>query len=458
MLIKRQFKISPFSIPIFFFAGVILLGTVLLSLPLSSTGKPLKVIDALFTATSATCVTGLSVIDIGTQLNQFGQWVLLCLIQLGGLGIMTYTGLIFYLWTRKISLADRLAVGESLMHDPGFHLGKFLIRIVLWTFLVEILAAMCLFWIDPKGFNMFSALFHAISAYCNAGFSLNADSLTVYRSNWLINLVFILLIVLGGIGFSVMMEIIAGMFDRLSFLHKKRRSVKRMSSYSQLVLQTTLLLIIGGTVAIYLSEFVGYHHRHFNIGTALISSLFQSVTCRTAGFNTLPISDLTNVTLIIMTGLMIIGGAPGSCAGGIKVTTFRILIAHAWSQFIGREQTVVGHTAVDRTSLNRALILTFFASAIIALAVLALNITEGGDIPHPQTRDLFFDIFFEVVSAFGTVGLSTGLTTSLTVSGKAIISAVMFIGRLGPIVFIAAIQGYQKHEHFRWSEKSILVG
>ena len=453
---QKAFKINPFSLPILFFGVVIVIGAILLGLPISSAGKPVPIIDALFTATSATCVTGLAVVDTGTRFTYFGHWVILSLIQLGGLGIMTYTGLIFYLWTRKISLTDRLAVGQSIMHDPGFHLGTFLIRIVLWTFMVEGIAAGALYVFDPAGFNAFGALFHAVSAYCNAGFSLNSDSLISYRGSWPVNLVFMILIISGGIGFSVMMEIMQVAKNRLLNVFKQR-AIRRLSDYSRLVIHTTLFLIAAGAIAIYAAEFVGYH-RHLDINQAILSSLFQSVTCRTAGFNTLPIGELTNVALIVMTGLMIIGGAPGSCAGGIKVTTFRILIAHAVAQFVGRDQTVVGRMAVDRTSLNRALMLGTIAWLIIATAVLALNITEGGEIPHPQTRGLFLDIFFEVVSAFGTVGLSTGLTPALSSAGKAIIVAVMFIGRLGPIVFVAAIQGYQRPEHFRRPEKSILVG
>jgi trk system potassium uptake protein len=453
---QKSLKVNPFSLPIIFFGAVIAIGAFLLKLPMSSTAAPLPLIDALFTATSATCVTGLAVVDTGSRFTPFGQSVILGLIQLGGLGIMTYTTLIFYLWNRKVSLTDRLAVGQSLMHDPGFHLGKFLTRIVIWTMIMEGAAAAALYVLDPNGFKPFSALFHAVSAYCNAGFSLDADSLVAYRGIWPINLIFMVLIISGGIGFSVMMEMLQLFKNRLRRLFQPR-PIRRLSGYSRLVIHTTLFLIIAGAVGIYAAEFVGYH-RHLSFNEAILSSLFQSVTCRTAGFNTLPIGELTNVTLVIMTGLMIIGGAPGSCAGGIKVTTFRIVIAHAVSQFVGREQTVVARTAVDRTSLNRALMLVFFAGMIIGAAVLALNITEGGDIPHPQTRGLFFDIFFEVISAFGTVGLSTGLTPTLSWAGKTIIAAVMFIGRLGPIVFVAAIQSHQRPEHFRWPEKSVLVG
>ena len=375
---QKAFKINPFSLPIIFFGVVIIIGTVLLGLPISSSGKPVSVIDALFTATSATCVTGLAVVDTGTRFTYFGHWVILSLIQLGGLGIMTYTGLIFYLWTRKISLTDRLAVGQSLMHDPGFHLGTFLIRIVIWTFTVEGVAAVALYGLDPEGFNAFKALFHAVSAYCNAGFSLNSDSLTPYRGNWPINLVFMALIISGGIGFSVMMEIMQVCKNRLLMVFKPR-AVKRLSASSKLVIHTSLFLIAAGAFAIYGAEFVGYH-RHLDSSQAVLSSLFQSITCRTAGFNTLPVGELTNVTLVVMTGLMIIGGAPGSCAGGIKVTTFRILIAHAVAQFVGRDQAVSLVEGVDYAAVFNGDPACRFTLQMLSPAAAIAPVMEGSRI------------------------------------------------------------------------------
>ncbi len=447
--------LPPYALPIIFFGLVILGGAVLLHHPASLAGQPISWMDALFTATSATCVTGLAVVDTGTFFSRFGQNVILGLIQVGGLGIMTFTGLAFYLWRRHVSFSDRIAVGQSLLHDPSFHLGKFLIRIVLWTFIIELTGATLLYLQAPVGFSPHSALFHAVSAFCNAGFGLYSDSLMAWRGNWGINLVIMLLITLGGIGFSVVVELQEFSLCRL----RKRRPLqrRRLSWYAQVVLRTSLFLVVAGWLAIFAAEYHG-SNRNLPLNESLLAALFQSVTCRTAGFNTLDIGHLTNVSLLIMLMLMFIGGAPGSCAGGIKVTTFRALAAFAKAQFTGRRQAVVGRFAVSREAMNNALILIVFATGIVALAVLLLTITEGGDIPHPDTRGMFLELFFEAVSAFGTVGLSTGITAKLSVAGKGIITALMFIGRLGPIVFLVAIQSFQKELYYAWPEENMLIG
>jgi trk system potassium uptake protein TrkH len=452
----KKIHISPFALPIVYFGGVIVAGTVLLHSGISRRGPAISWIDALFTATSATCVTGLSVVDTGTFFTRFGQSVIMALIQFGGLGIMTITGLIFYLWRQHVSLTDRVAVGQSLLHDPNFHLGQFLQRMVIWTLLTELVGAFLLYLQAPEGFPVYSAVFHAVSAFCNAGFSLNSDSLMAWRGHWGINFVFILLIVLGGLGFSVLLEI-QDYFRRRIRLRAYPIRRLHIGWYSRVVLQTTLFLIIAGWAGIYFAEFIGFH-KYLGFNEGLLSALFQSVTCRTAGFNTLDIGKMTNVALLVMIMLMFIGGSPGSCAGGIKITTFRVLMAFVGAQVRGRRQTVIGRFAVDHETVNKSLILIFFAMVILSLATLGLTITEGGDIPHPATRGLFFEIVFEAVSAFGTVGLSTGLTPSLTVAGKSIITLLMFIGRLGPILFLAAIQNLQQKLYFRWPEESMLVG
>ena len=449
---KARTIISPFWMPILFFAVAIFLGALLLQLPISLNQGPLGFIDALFTATSATCVTGLTVVDTGTRYTLFGQSVILTLIQLGGLGVMTFTGLIFYLWRRRVSLTDRVAVGQSLLHDPRFHLGRFLFQIVLWTVVIELAGALLIYF-QARGLGVFGAVFHAVSAFCNAGFALQADSLTAWRSAWGLNLTFITLIVLGGIGFGVLMELKGWVWALIA----GRVDTVRLSWYASVVLRTTLFLIVAGWGAIYLAEFVGYR-RHFDLSEAFLSALFQSVTCRTAGFNTLDIGQLTNVSLFFMIVLMFIGGSAGSCAGGIKVTTFRTLSSFVFAQFSGRRQVVVGKFALDRETVNKALLLFIFATLFIVTAVLLLNITEGGDLPHPSTRGLFLDIVFEVISAFGTVGLSTGLTPALSVAGKGIIVIVMFVGRLGPILFISAIQSLQRERRYDLPEETMLIG
>ncbi len=453
----RKNILSPFTSPIFFFGGVILIGAALLHQPASLVpGGRLAWIDAVFTATSATCVTGLAVVDTGTQFSRFGQVVILALIQLGGLGIMTYSSLVFYLWRRRVSLSDRVAVGQSLLHDPNFQIGRFLVHLVLWTVVIEGWGAASLYILDPLGFKPFSAVFHAVSAFCNAGFGLHADSLVAWRANFGVNLVVMALIVLGGLGFSLLVELELMASSRL-FLRLTTRSRPRLSWYARVVLKMTAALILGGAAVIFLAENIGYRSG-LPFGEACLAAFFQSVTCRTAGFNTLDIGSMTNVSLLFMIFLMFIGGSPGSCAGGIKTTTFRALLAFAGSHFRGRQQAVIGRYALDHSTQNKALTLVIFAIIIVCAATLILAVTEGGDVPHPLARGQLIEVLFEVVSAFGTVGLSMGLTSKLTLAGKIVVTALMFIGRLGPVLFVSAIQNFQDQPHYKWPEESLLIG
>ncbi len=453
----RRFQLSPFFYPIIYFGFVIILGMVLLHSHSSLAQAPLSWIDALFTATSATCVTGLIVVDTGTFFTGFGQTVIIILIQLGGLGIMTVTGLIFYLWRRRVSLTDRVAVGDSLLHDSRFNLGRFLAQIIIWSLCIEMIGAFLISLQAPDHFPPLVAIFHAISAFCNAGFSLYRDSLTTWQDHLFLNLTFIMLIILGGIGFAVLVELKLWVVTRIPFVKKDTRAL-RLSWYATVILKTTAFLVVAGTIFIFLAEIINPHF-HQTPGNTLLTAFFQSVTCRTAGFNTLDIDQLTNVSLLMMILLMFIGAAPGSCGGGIKVTTARTLLAFVWAQLRGStEQVEIGRFAVDRPTINKALTLVIFAGVIIIISVLILNITEGSGIPHPQTRELGFDILFEVVSAFATVGLSTGLTPHLSVAGKCVIIVLMFIGRLGPILFLSALQSYQKENLYQKPEESLLIG
>ncbi len=412
--------------------------------------------DALFTATSATCVTGLAVVDTGTHFTLFGQSVILALIQLGGLGVMTYASLVFYLWRKRVSVADRIAVGQSLLHDPSFKLGRFLLRLILWTLTIEGGGLLLLHLADPKGFSWYSSLFHSVSAFCNAGFSLYSDSLSAWRNNLWVNLVFIFLITAGGIGFSVLVEFEQVAVEKLGRKNRTKRC-KGLSWYSRVVLVTSFWLVVGGAAVLFFAEFIGFH-QPMKLNTAILSSFFQSVTCRTAGFNTLDIGGMTNLSLVAMMALMLIGGSPGSCAGGVKTTTFRALTAFTMAQVRGREQSVVNGRALDQVSLRKAFTLSLFAFFIVTLATLILTFTEGGDVPHPYARGQFLEILFESVSAFGTVGLSTGLTPQLSSAGKIVISTLMFVGRLGPVFFLGVLQTMYEKPRYRWPEENILVG
>lgn len=447
---------SPFTLPIYFFAGVIGTGALLLRSPLSVTGQKVSWIDAFFTATSATCVTGLAVVDTGQVFSRFGQGVILALIQLGGLGVMTYSSLIFYLWRRRISLTDRVAVGQSLLHDPSFHLGRFLKHMVFLCLIVESFGTLALYLLDPVRFSPFSAAFHSISAFCNAGFSIFTDNLVGKRADLGVNVVIMLLIILGGLGFSVLIELISRCKQRLKRFNQ-RKPLPPLSWHARIVLGTSIFLILSGGAAIFLSEYLG-RQSEMNGFEWVVASIFQSVSCRTAGFNTLDIGGMTSVSLMVMIFLMFIGGSPGSCSGGIKTTTFRAMLAFGKAQFQGDRQCVIGRFALDEGAMNRATALSIFAFLLVAGATLFLTISEGWGLPNTAARSQLLEILFEAVSAFGTVGLSMGLTPKLSVLGKLNIICLMFIGRLGPILFLLVLQNWRTKKHYEWPEETLLIG
>lgn len=452
----KPFKLNPPPIvyPIIFFIIVILSGAVFLHSSEKNKIDSISWTDSVFTATSAACVTGLAVVDTGSYFTLFGKIIILCLIQIGGLGIMTFTSLSIYLWRRRTTITDRISVGQMLLHNPQFNLGTFLVEIVLWTFIIEVLGALLLFGVAPDSFTPFSALFHSVSAFCNAGFSLFSDSLVQWKGKWGINLIFIILIVTGGIGFSVFLEI----KDYLERLLKKQnfKPGKNLSWHAEIVLKTTLFLILMGWVSLYLTEFVGYK-RMMATDDAILTALFQSVTSRTAGFNTIDIGQMTNISLVIILFLMFIGGAPGSCAGGIKITTFRVLVAEIWSQLNGKKQAVIGKFAANEAVVKKAMVLFILSILIIFFSVFLLDFTEGGDKPHQMVRGQFLEILFESVSAFSTVGLTTGLTPNLTTPGKWIIIFLMIIGRLGPFVLIGALQSVKDTQYYKLPEENIMI-
>lgn len=459
MRMHRRKILNPFVLPVVLFAVTILAGTFVLCLPVSTAGEGIFWVDALFTATSATCVTGLIVVDTGSFFSGFGQTMILVMIQLGGLGIMTYASLIFYLWRKKISITDNIALGQTLLHSHGFSLGKFLQKMVLTVVGLELIGAVVLYFLSPAEFSPFSALFHAVSAFCNAGFSLFSDSLVRFQDNLFVNLCFMILIVLGGLGFGVLLEVSGLYRPRFSRGRTGLRKTAHISWHSRIVLSTTLFLILFGWVALILTEPAGrVEGSEAGWGTHILAGLFQSVTSRTAGFTTVDIGYMTNASLLILILLMFIGGSPASCAGGIKTTTFRSILAFAWSSIKGRQQVVVDKFALDRETVNKMLALVIFSLLLILSSVFLLLLVEGGGKPHPQAHGLFQDLLFECVSAFATVGLSTGLTPNLSTAGKCVLIILMFTGRLGLILFLSLLQSWQKTEHFSRAEDSLMVG
>ena len=452
---RKKFSINPLLFPILFFGAAIFLGTLLLFIDGNRSGQDLAWIDALFTATSATCVTGLVVVDTGTAFSRFGHGVILVLIQIGGLGVMTLASLGLYLMRQRVSLTDRIAVGQNLLHDSGFRLGHFLIAVVVITLLIESIGAGLLYILLPGEMTTFSAFFHSISAFCNAGFSLNSDSLVRWQDRWGVNLVFMGLIIIGGIGFSVMVETLKWLQSRLP--GRSRRQRKRFSWYSKVVFSTTAALVLGGAALLFLNEYIIFK-RPLPFQTTLLTSLFQSVTCRTAGFNTIDLNGLSNISLLLMMLLMLVGGAPGSTAGGIKVTTMRVMAAFYRSRLLGGKQAVIGNIAASRQTVDKALSLTLYTLLLVSVAVFLLHITEGGDLAHANSRGMLLEIGFEVASALGTAGLSMGLTPTLSAVGKCVIMVLMFVGRLGPLIFLAVLQEYRREELTARPEGDLLIG
>lgn len=447
---------SPLMLPIMSFAATIVAGGVMLSHPVCENGVDISLLDGLFTATSAVCVTGLAVVDTGTAFSPVGHVVLLGLIQAGGLGIMTFASLAFYLWRHKVSLTDRIAVGQSLLHDQDFHLGRFLVTLVVGVFSIEAMGALALHLADPKGFSAFGAVFHSISAFCNAGFGLYADSLMQWRGDWAVNLIIMLLITLGGLGFSVLTELAMVLQRRLQHRHLTLRP--RLSFHTRMVLGVSAWLVLGGWLAIVFVEVMtDIRVGHLEGEDFLLAALFQSVTCRTAGFNTVDIAGLSTLTLLLMMFLMFVGGSPGSTAGGIKTTTFRVVLGFIGSQLRRREQTVVGARAVDADTMNKAVTLAIVSMGAVLMAVMCLCLTEAGG-PGGLARERFLDLAFEAVSAFGTVGLSTGVTPTLSPPGKVLVMLLMFTGRLGPIVFLSVMQSWQRLPRYRWVEERCMIG
>jgi len=442
--------LSPQRSLILSFGSFILLGTVVLTLPWSTNTGSIDLLDALFTATSAVCVTGLIVVDTGGYFTPWGQGVILGLIQAGGLGIMTFSVFFHRLLGMDISLRDRVAVRDTFAYSPIRDIFYVVKIVVVYTITVEIIGTCLLFigWLPsyPMGTALYLSFFHAISAFCNAGFSLFEESLIACRANLLINLTVISLIILGGIGFIV--------------LHELRRKVEIASPFSlhtRLVLATTVILIVAGALIFFLLE-QNNTLAGLSLKNSVLTSFFQSVTTRTAGFSTVNFWQLSDTTLFIFVIFMFIGASPGSCGGGVKTTNLAILFFVAWNRFMGRSEVNMLKRTLPKETVTRSITLLVASVLLVTLVLILLNILQGGIVPHPQTRGLFLELLFETISAFGTVGLSTGTTANLTPLGKIVIIITMFVGRLGPLTLAYALAIRGEGKRFQYTEENIMVG
>ena len=457
---KSPFKSAAFSrwtppqIIVASFAMIIALGTAALMLPWCSTSGSLTLVEALFTSVSATCVTGLTVIDISKVLTPAGQIVVMVLIQLGGLGLMTFSTFFLYLFGRRVSLRHRDIIDITLSHSPVRDIGALLRRVMGLVFVVEAVGAVALtlrFLAHyPLKHAAWLGIFHAISAFCNAGFSLFTNSLEGFRGDWLMNGVVMVLIILGGLGFIVLL-------DFRDILKRRRRNVGLLSFHSKVVLATSLLLVGIGAVAFFVVEGQGTLHG-LPWDQRVLSALFQSVTARTAGFNTLPIGALTNAGCFLLMFLMFIGAAPGSTGGGVKVTTFGILVALFIGRIRGVDEPRLFHRRLAKPTTGKALAIVLGAVVLVAVVFMALLVSESSAGNAPDDRAAFLALSFETISAFGTVGLSMGATPGLTTAGRLFIIVLMFVGRLGPLTLAVALTGRKPRTPYKLAEGEIMVG
>ncbi|NJL48906.1 MAG: ATPase [Leptolyngbyaceae cyanobacterium SM2_5_2] len=427
-------------------------GALLLMLPFSVTGggwgNPLV---ALYTSTSAVCVTGLIVVDTGTYFSTFGQVVILALIQMGGLGYMTANTFLMLLLGRRLKLRDRLAIQQSLDSSELAGGGSLIVSIISTTLAIEIAGILALFLVFSRDFGLgrglWLSLFHSVSAFNNAGFSLFPDSLVSYAFNPWINLVISALIIVGGIGYQVIMEAFLWLRNRL----RGNRCHTTFSLNFKIVISTTIVLLILGTIAFFAIEL----NNPDTFGGAtpfnkFLMASFQSVVARTAGFNSIDIGAMGNASLFIMIALMFIGASPGSTGGGIKTTTIHILLATTRMVLRGQEEVLSFRRQIPPSRVLKAIAVVVGSGLLVVASTMLVSIS------NPSQG--FIDILFEAVSAFATVGLSTGISADLSDLGKYVIIATMYLGRVGILLFMAALFGDPKPTAIQYPEEELLVG
>lgn len=428
------------------FIMLIILGAIILSLPISSkSGTYTNFLDSLFTSTSAVCVTGLVAVDTGTYWNGFGQFIIILLIQIGGLGFMSIAVFVAALMGKKITLKDRLYVQESMNTLTIEGLVKMVKYVIKFTFIVELIGALFLStqFIPSFGIGkgIIYSVFHSVSAFCNAGFDIFGDfsSLTNYNTNPIILMTLTLLIIIGGLGFTVIIEI---------WNYKK---TKRLSVHSKIVISLTLSLIVFATIFIFLLEYKNNKTiGNMNLLDKMVNSLFTAVSPRTAGFNSIALDKMTTASIFLTIFLMFIGGSPGSTAGGLKTTTFGVAILTLISVIKGRDDTEAFGRKFSKELVYKAFALLMLGMVLVITVTMILSITEY-NIP-------FISIFFEATSAFGTAGLTLGITQGLSSIGKVIIIITMYCGRVGPLTVMLALMRKQNTRGFSYPEGKVLIG
>lgn len=438
-----KFDLNPPRVLVLGFLALILIGGILLSIPLATSyGRETSFLDALFTSASASCVTGLVVVNTADHWSIFGQAIILLLIQIGGLGIMTMATIVSLIAGKKISLKERLIIKEQMNQETLSGLVKLIRYVIFLTFAIEAIGAISLaFSFIPiygvkKG--IWFSVFHSISAFCNAGFDITGNSLMSFTNSYLTISTLSILIIVGGIGFAVILDI------------GKNRKWSRLGLHTKLVLTISLGLLLVGTLFFFILEYSNPDTLgQMSFIDKVFAAIFASVVPRTAGFNSIDVSLMRESSAFLTIILMFIGGSPGSTAGGIKTVTFGVILISTISIIRGKRDTEAFKKTINPEIISKSLAIVTAGMGLVILIAFVLTITEGEN---------FLDVLFESASAFATVGLSRGLTPDLSEIGKIIIMLTMYAGRVGPLTMAFAIGYNKKHRRYRYSEGHISVG
>ena len=438
-------KLSPSRKLILGFLLAILLGTFILMMPFSlREGETLNFLSSLFTIVSAVCVTGLTVVDVSKVFSPAGDLIIIFFIQLGGLGVMTFSSILFLVMGKRMTFYERELLKEERNADSSGEISSFIKKLLLTVFIIESIGAIILTWEFSKEMPLnkavFYGIFHSISAFCNAGFALFSNNLEAYKANPVINLTIGYLITLGGIGFAVITSVIMVI----------RRGIDRFNLTSKVAIIMSVILTFGGMILFFVLEYSNPATLgDLNFVQKVLASYFQSVTLRTAGFNTIPLGELRNSTIFMCCILMFIGASPGSTGGGIKTTTFGVILFYVIGIVKKKENVEIFNRRLDWEIMNRALAILVLAITYVIIVIMLMLIAENFS---PE------EIMFEVISAFGTVGLTLGITPDLTTFSKLLLIVTMFIGRLGPMTFALAIGETKKKALSKYPKENILVG
>lgn len=448
MIKKRMHRLALPKILTLGFVIIITIGSVLLTLPVASqNGQATNYVDALFTATSATCVTGMTVLQTASHWSVFGQVVIMALVEIGGLGFMTFTVQLFAMLRRRPTLTTRALVKESLKLESLADV-KTVTRYVIGLSVIIQVVGFCLMLFDliPRyGWQRgtYLSLFHTIMAFCNAGFDLFGNSLSNFGNDPYFIIIVSLLIIAGGLGFLVWRDLL---------LWRRRR---RLSLHTKISMTTSMTLTTGAFIILWFTEH-GLAQLHGNADTwaRVVDTFFLAVSPRTAGLQIISYGNISMAGIMITLVLMFVGGTPGSTAGGVKTTTIGILWLQSWAALRGRGDVEFAHRRFTQENIYRASMLVFVSAMIVIIAVMMLTITET--IPKGNGMEY---IVFEVLSAFSTAGMSMGLTAHLTVFGKVVIMLLMFIGRVGLFtVMYSILDADEHHKHYRYVEESVMIG